>query len=274
MSRPKSVDIPRVTGSVDSHCHLAIIQAKGVDVRALLDDLFASGMQWILDVGVDLETIPARKKLAAGFPRVLKSHGLYPSVAEDDALEQQLRLLEEHCTREQPVAIGEIGLDFHRGYATPDRQRDLFQQQLDLARRLSLPVVIHNREADSELLEDLSAARLDPTGVMHCFSGDIHHARRCLEAGYYISFAGNVTFRNAEQLREVARFVPADRLLLETDAPYLAPDPLRGRVNHPGLVNFTYRRVAELRGVSVEELARAVRDNFVRLFAVAEDFSP
>lgn len=266
MSRTTTVDVPRVHGAVDSHCHLAIVRERGIDIETILSEFFASGAEWILDVGVDLDSLSARRELAAGFPRVLQSQGLYPSMAEDEDTSTLLTRLEELCTTARPSAIGEIGLDYHRGYATPQKQRDLLQRQLDLARRLSLPVVIHNRDADEDLLDDLSAARLDRAGVMHCFSGGVALARRCLDAGFYVSFAGNVTFKNAGELREAVRFVPRDRLLLETDAPYLAPHPLRGRTNHPGLVNLTYWFVAELRGVAIEELAGNVRENFVRLF--------
>ncbi|WP_455382635.1 TatD family hydrolase [Salinispira pacifica] len=266
MSKETAVELPVVEQFVDSHCHLHIIAAKGADAGALLKSAFDRGAAWIMDVGVDLDTVEARERITSQFPRVLETQGLYPSQAERPDIESLVDRLESLCALKRPAAIGEIGLDFYRDYADRSRQRELFRRQLTLAGKQSLPVVIHNRDADEETIEELRAAALERTGVMHCFAGDIAFARRCLDAGYYISFAGNVTFKKAAGLREVAAFVPSDRLLLETDAPYLAPVPMRGRTNHPLLVNHTYAAVAEVRKVPADQLAADIVVNFERLF--------
>ncbi len=257
---------PTLAGTIDSHTHLQHIADKGLNVPELLERCFAAGMTAIIDVGVNLEDHGERTRLAEPFAAVLRAEGLYPSEAERDDFETAVRDLDIALDAERVVAVGEIGLDFHRNYATPDRQQELFRLQLEIARGRELPVIIHNRNADEEILAAIRA--VDPTagGVMHCFAGDIPFARSCLDAGFFLSFAGNVTFKNAEDLRRSMRFVPADRILLETDAPYLAPHPLRGRTNHPGLIGHTYERVAAERGVPVPALAEQVRLNFNALF--------
>ncbi len=270
MSSSTTRETPIIAGAIDSHCHLLHMKRKGTDVRGVLGDWFDTGAAWIVDVGVDLDDVQERRELAAGFPGVLRTHGLYPSVAAEPEATDLVSRLESLCMGDRPAAIGEIGLDYYRDYATRERQQDLFRRQLTLAQHLSLPVVVHNRGADSDLLAALAESDPERCGVMHCFSGDVSFARKCIDAGYYLSFAGNVTFRNGESLRDVARYVPGDRLLVETDAPYLAPHPLRARTNHPGLIGFTYECIAETRGISAETLVQSVEANFTRLFRPGE----
>ncbi|HUX14182.1 MAG TPA: TatD family hydrolase [Spirochaetia bacterium] len=270
MSRPTNPETPLVAGAIDSHCHFLDMARKGVDVRGMLSRWVESGGAWTVDVGVDLEGVQVRRTLAAGFPQVLRTHGLYPSVAAEPDVASLVARLESLCRTDNPVAIGEIGLDYHRDYASPVRQQDLFRRQIALAHKLSRPVVVHNRAADLDLLSALRDSTLERCGVMHCFSGDLSFARKCIDAGFYLSFAGNVTFKNADSLRDVARYVPDDRLLVETDAPYLAPHPLRGRTNHPGLIGHTYACVADARGISADGLAQLVLSNFTRLFRPEE----
>ena len=220
-----------LTDMIDSHTHLLHIAERGLDIESLLKTWFEAGMLAMIDVGVDLDHGAERTELARNFPRVLRSEGLYPSHADRADFDTLLDELALALGQNRVVAVGEIGIDYHWNYGTPQRQQELFRRQLDLARRRGLPVIIHNREADTDILAAITAAGLPLAGVMHCFSGDIAFARRCLDAGLYISFAGNVTFKNAATLREVARFAPADRILVETDAPYLAPHPMRGSTN-------------------------------------------
>ena len=255
-------------GIIDSHAHLLHMSRKGLDVPALLANCFSSGFSAIIDVGVDLEASAERSTLANGFSRVYRSEGLYPSQADREDLEPTLELLAQALRAPRVVAVGEIGIDYHWNYATPSLQQELFRRQLQLAAEADLPVIIHNREAAKDILDAIVTARLPRCGVMHCFSEDIAYARACLDAGYYLSFAGNVTFKKSEKLREVVRFAPADRLLIETDAPYLSPHPHRGVVNHPGLILHTYELIASERGIPVQELAVAVRTNFTQLFGI------
>jgi TatD DNase family protein len=180
------------------------------------------------------------------------------------------RLLLEFVRSKRVVALGEIGLDYHYDNSPREVQRDVFARQLRLARAERLPVIIHSRDADAETLEILRAEYegAERGGVMHCFGGGPALAEGALGLGFYISFAGNVTFKKADALREVALTVPAQRLLVETDCPYLAPVPHRGRRNEPAHVVETARFLAGLRGVSPEELGRVTSENFWRLFGV------
>lgn len=174
------------------------------------------------------------------------------------------------CFEEYPgmIAVGELGLDFHRGYSAEIEadQRERFLAQADYARAMRLPIIVHTREADQTTEAVLREADLSQTGVIHSFTGDVAFARRLLDLGYYISFSGIVTFRNADLLRETAKFVPMDRILVETDAPYLAPVPLRGRRNRPAYVRETAKFLAALRGMTLETFSEVIRANTKALF--------
>jgi TatD DNase family protein len=173
--------------------------------------------------------------------------------------------LKDDAVRPHISAVGEMGLDWYRGQDHRAEQISVFESQLALARREDLPVIIHNRDADDDVLACLDAYP-GVTGVMHCFSSTRSFAVECLDRGFSISFAGNVTYKRSESIREAARTVPDDRLLLETDAPFLAPQVVRGETNHPGYVRYVYDFVADLRGVAVEELIDQVARNFRTLF--------
>lgn len=257
---------------VDSHAHI-----DGEEFDADRDEVVAraraAGVAAILNVGTGdprSGSLERAVRVAESYENVFAAAGVHPHDARlfDDAVARSLCKLLASSPR--AVAWGEIGLDYHYDHSPRDVQRDVFSRQLRLAREADLPVIIHSREADEDTVEILArewsgAAR---GGVMHCFGGGRPMAERALELGFYVSFAGNVTFKKAEPLREVARVVPLDRLLVETDCPYLAPVPHRGRRNEPAHVADTARFVAELRGTSTEELGRATCENFSRLFGV------
>lgn len=254
---------------VDSHAHI-----DGEDFDADRDEVVAraraAGVRAILNVGTGDPHGGALERGVAVSERyegVYAAAGVHPHDARlyDDAAERRLR---ELLRGPRVVALGEVGLDFHYDNSPREVQREVFARQLRLARELGLPVIIHSREADDETTEVLRAeyAGAERGGVMHCFGGGPALAEGALSLGFYISFAGNVTFKKAENLREVAREVPQERLLVETDCPYLAPVPLRGRRNEPAHVVETARFLAALRGVEAEELGRATAENFARLF--------
>ena len=170
------------------------------------------------------------------------------------------------------VAVGEIGLDYFYDLSPRDQQREVLIKQLALARRMNVPAVFHVRDAHGDMLEVLRERRGElPAGVMHCYSGSVESAKEYLDLGFYLSFAGPVTFKNAHKLQEAARFCPADRLLVETDSPYLTPVPLRGKRNEPAFVQYVAEVVAQLRGVSTEELADTAARNACRLFGIPEE---
>lgn len=194
--------------------------------------------------------------------------GAHPHNAKDfdDVAEQQLR---EFATDERVVAIGEIGLDFHYDHSPRDVQRRVFRSQLEIARESGLPVVVHLRDAQEEGIEILQEAGLPEAGVViHCFTGNAALAQRFIELGCYVSFAGPVTFKNADAIRAAAAAVPLDKILVETDCPFMAPEPYRGRTNEPAWTVFSAVRIAEARGIAPEELARATYDNARTFFSM------
>jgi TatD DNase family protein len=223
----------------------------------------------IVTIGTDRETNPAAVALAERLPDVYATVGIHPHDA-GEATEADFEAMERLARGSaRVVALGEMGLDFFRDLSPRDAQETALRRQLDMARRLGRPVVIHCRDAHPEALSILSDERVGEVGgVMHCFSADVEVARRCLDLGLMISLAGPVTYKNARALPDVARFVPADRLVVETDCPYLPPHPHRGQRNEPAWVAITAAHVAGLRGVAPEALGVTVTENARRLFGI------
>jgi TatD DNase family protein len=262
---------------VDTHAHLTMREFTA-DLPAVLDRASAAGVATIVCVGVDLVSSREAVALAQRYPGVVATVGVHPNEGADlpSGWLEELRALSR---APRVVALGEIGLDYYRRRVERLRQRELFRAQLELARDLGLPVVVHNREADADLAEILlewaeGLPTRHPRGVMHCFSGDIPLMERCVAAGFLISFAGPITFRNAGRAAQVAAVVPRDRLLVETDAPYLAPHPHRGERNEPAYVRLVAGRLAGLRSESLEGIAEATSSNAARLFGLGQPASP
>lgn len=253
-------------GLSDSHFHSAMMSNQGLDVAALLRDLRAAGGGPIVDVAIVPTDLDERRGLSSDYGEVYYTVGLHPSQTGRADAEALVDSIEALARKTEIAAIGETGLDWYREYAPRDRQLWCFYRQLEVARHLGLPVVVHNRNADEDcatILTDEVPAR---GGVMHCFSSGPQWVGRFLDAGMYISFAGNITFPRATELREALTRVPDERLLLETDAPFLTPHPHRGRPNHPAMTSYTLSLAAELRGVDPLALAERVAENLRRLF--------
>ena len=255
---------------IDSHCHLDRLDlaAHGGSLDAALDAARARGVCQFLCIGVSADNAAAVKALAERYEDVHCSVGVHPldlQPGEALALEWLLGELEHP----RVVAIGETGLDYHYEPEAAELQRQAFRLHLEAARVTGKPVIVHTREARADTLALLREAALPQAGVLHCFTEDWEMARAALDLGFYISLSGIVTFRNADALREVARQVPADRLLVETDSPYLAPIPYRGKPNLPQYVREVAEFLAELRGVEYEVFARQTTENYLRLFPLA-----
>lgn len=258
---------------IDTHAHLDHEQFAGEEAE-VLQRARAAGVVQVITIGSDLATSRRAIELAETYPEVYATVGIHPhdaASADDDAF----RTLASWAAHPRVVAIGEIGLDFHYDFSPRDVQRDVFRRQLRLAGQMGLPVVIHDREAHDavmEVLEEAWAAEEEGSGppcppvVLHSFTGTWEMAARCLEKGCYLSIGGMVTFKNAAPIRDVFRRVPADRLLLETDAPYLSPEPFRGRRNEPARVRVVAEFLAALRGEDVENLAAQTTANARRFF--------
>jgi len=254
---------------VDTHVHLDLGQfdrdRDEVIVRAA-----RAGVAAVINVGFDLASSQRAIELASRHSSIWATCGVHPHYAKD-AGPVVFAQLEEMIRQQRVVAVGEIGLDYYRDLSPRDVQKDVFRQLLEVARRAGLPVIVHDRGAHQEVLAILEAAGAGELGcVMHCFSGDWAFAEACLARGLYVSVAGTVTYPQAVTLREVAARVPDSRLLLETDCPWLAPAPQRGRRNEPALVAMVAKTVAELRGMEVTRLADLTTENACRLFGLKE----
>jgi TatD DNase family protein len=239
---------------IDTHAHLDGCEESP---EVLLARAREAGVERVITVGSGIDSCRAALAISEGEPGVFAALGIHPHQAGGPEAER-LAELAELLGHERAVAVGETGLDFYRDWAPHDRQRSLFAAEIELARELHKPVVIHNRDADSETAAAL--AGFDGTVILHCFSSPCL-LDLALERGYYVSFAGNVTYPSAEELREAARRVPAERILAETDSPYLAPVPRRGRLNEPANVVHTVAALAAARGDDPAELARQIDEN-------------
>ncbi|MDH4499642.1 TatD family deoxyribonuclease [Pseudomonas aeruginosa] len=255
---------------VDSHCHLDRLDlaAHGGSLDAALDAARARGVGQFLCIGVSADNAQAVKALAERYADVHCSVGVHPLDLEPGSAPALDWLLGE-LAHPRVVAIGETGLDYHYEPEAAELQQEAFRLHLEAARITAKPVIVHTRKARADTLALLREAALPQAGVLHCFTEDWEMARSALDLGFYISLSGIVTFRNADALREVARQVPADRLLVETDSPYLAPIPHRGKPNLPEYVRDVAEFLATLRGVSLETLAEQTTANFHRLFPLA-----
>lgn len=260
---------------VDSHCHLDRLNLKPYDgcFRRLMEETLARGVGHMLCVCIDMESYPAMRELVAGWPRVSISAGVHPN--EQKRREPEPGELVELARDPKNVAIGETGLDYFRSAGDPQWQQRRFRHHIAAARTCGKPLIIHTRAAPEDTLrimreEDAGEAG----GVMHCFTESWEMAEQALDLGFYISFSGIITFKSAGELREVARRVPLERLLIETDSPYLAPVPHRGKGNEPRYVRHVAESIAGLRGMGPEELIAATGENFFRLFRHARRDAP
>jgi TatD DNase family protein len=248
----------------DTHAHLHFPEFDA-DRAEMMARARQAGVTRMLTIGTEVPTSRAAIALAQAEPDVWASVGVHPHDAAD-ADEGVLAEIERLAEAARVVAIGEIGLDFFRNLSPRDVQERVFRHLIGLARRVRKPVVVHCRDAHAEVIGILGEERVDEVGgIMHCFSGDVAVARRCLDLGLLVSLAGPVTYPNARGLPEVARFVPADRLVVETDCPFLPPQGYRGKRNEPAYLALTAARVAELRGEPLEDFARRGSDNARRL---------
>ncbi len=256
---------------IDSHCHLDRLDLKpfGGDFSRFMEQVRREGVCHMLCVGINLDTFPRMRLLAERYPREISiSAGLHPN--DSKGLPLDVEKLAAFGREDKVVAIGETGLDYYRSEGDLVWQHERFRQHIQVAKALNKPLIVHSRAAKEDTLriwQEEGATQVG--GVLHCFAEDWDMARRALDLNLYISFSGIVTFKNAQAIQEVARKVPEDRFLIETDSPYLAPVPYRGKPNYPFYVRKVAEKIGELRGIPFETIAEQSRTNFYRLFTLA-----
>ncbi|MCP2253236.1 TatD DNase family protein [Prauserella aidingensis] len=275
MSRKRDRDAPPPvperlpSPAVDAHTHLdACGDGTPADVAGLLDRAGRAGIERVVTVADDLAAARWAADAATWDARVFAAVAIHPTRTADFGDTERAEI-ERLVAGDRVVAVGETGLDYYWDYSPPDAQQEAFRWHIDLAKRIGKPLMIHDREAHEDILRILDEEGAPDTVVFHCFSGDGDMARRCVDAGYVLSFAGTVTFRNAAGLHEAAKLVPAEQYLVETDAPFLTPHPYRGHPNEPYCAAYTLHGLAELRGEPVDTVADSVRSNAERVFGLS-----
>ncbi len=252
---------------IDTHCHLDMISSVN-DIDTIITRAAASGVAPIITVGINLESSNKAIRFAAQYDSVYATVGIHPHNVQE-LNDSAYAELEKLCRKPKVVAYGEIGLDYVKQYAPKTVQLKHYARQVDLAKKMGLPLVIHDREAHDDILHILNKKAPFPAGgVMHCLSGDWQFAKKVLDLDFIISIPGVVTFNKAAAMQEVAQKLPPDKLILETDAPFLAPEPLRGKKNIPEYILYTAQKIADLRGLSLEALACTTTENALKLFNI------
>lgn len=255
---------------IDSHCHLDRLDLKPYqnDFACFMQEVKNHHIEHLLCIAIDMESYPAMLDLVQDYAQISVTVGVHPNVHEgqEPTVDELIAL----GANDKVIAIGETGLDYFRSSGDLSWQHQHFRCHIQAAKALKKPLIIHTREAKQDTLRILKEENAQEVGgIIHCFTEDWEFAEQALELGFYISFSGIVTFNSAKAIQEVAKKVPGDRFLIETDSPYLAPVPHRGRPNYPTYVRFVAEKIAELRGVSVEEIAQQSTSNFYSLFNMA-----
>jgi len=250
---------------IDSHAHLDMPDFDR-DLEQVIQRARESGVEYIFAVGTEKKDWKRVLEIAGSHPSIYAILGVHPHRAKeiDDQTYPKLR---ELCRNGKVKAYGEIGLDFFRNVSPRDIQLKRFREQIGFAKELGLPIVVHDREAHQETLEILKSEEAEEcAGIIHCFSGNYEMAKACMDMGFYISIPGSITFKNAEEFRQIVKRIPLESLLVETDAPFLTPEPFRGKRNEPSYVRYTAQKVAEIKKISFEKVADVTTENALRVY--------
>ncbi len=250
---------------IDSHCHLNMLADEPGGIDAMVSEASDNGIEHILCIAIDKASCAEVKSIADSFPQVTASVGIHPNVDQQEQF--TVEELVAQASHPKVIAIGETGLDYFRSEGNLEWQRDRFRVHIEAAKQTQKPLIIHTREAREDTMRILENEEAEKAGgIIHCFTENWETAKRALDIGFYISLSGIVTFKSAKELQDVAKKLPLDRILIETDSPYLAPVPHRGKTNKPVFVKHVAEFLAELRGDTVENIAATTTANFQRLF--------
>ena len=248
-------------GLIDTHSHIDMIET---DPELIIKEAREYGVEKIVVPSADRTSFEKVIELSERFDEVYCALGIHPTEVQKSS-DEDYKLIKTLSAHEKVVAVGETGLDFYWDKSFVDEQKTAFQKQIKIAQELKLPILVHDREAHFECFELLKEVENVPV-IMHCFSGSLEFAKQCVEKGFYIAFGGVLTFKNAKKMKEVAKNIPIEYILLETDAPYLTPEPFRGKENHPAYVKYVAERLGEIRGLSYEDVVTVTNENAKRIF--------
>lgn len=251
---------------IDTHAHLNDEKFME-DQEEVIKRARESSLEYIMNIGYDKDTILSTIELINKYDFIYGAIGFHPNNAHE-MTDEDLAWIEELVAKHDKIrAIGEIGLDYYWDFAPIDVQKEVFRKQIRLAKKLNLPIIIHDRDAHKDICDILKEeGAKDIGGIMHSFSGSLEMAQECMEMNFYISFSGPVTFKNAKKPKGIAQEIPLERILIETDSPYLTPEPFRGKRNEPAYVRYVANTIAELRGISIEQLENTTTDNAKQIF--------
>ncbi len=251
----------------DTHAHLNATQFEE-DVVEVIERAKSENVSHIVVVGFDRETITRAMELTEQYDMIYAAVGWHP-VDAIDMKDEDLEWIKQLAAHPKVVAIGEMGLDYYWDKSPKEIQQEVFRKQIRLAKEVKLPIIIHNREATEDVVKILQEENASEVGgIMHCFTGSLETAEQCMKMNFYLSFGGPVTFKNAKKPKEVVKEIPMDFLLIETDCPYLTPHPFRGKRNEPSYVKYVAEQIAELKGLTFEEVAKKTSDNAMKLFGI------
>jgi len=254
---------------IDSHAHLSLMKARGIDLIDFFTAWEATGGSFIVDPGVQSDDFKLRYSELKNFPLVLFACGIWPggeAVRSPASILEHIEKLESYVKLKEVCAVGECGFDFHWNEGGSTLQEELFCAQIELAKKYNKPILIHSRDAKEKTIEVVKKYTFENSGIIHSFSYDAETALTFADSNFYLSFSGPVTYKNASNLRDAVKLLPLDRILVETDSPYLSPEPLRGKLNSPLTLPYIYSMIAQCKGISVEDLQEAVFCNFKKLF--------
>lgn len=251
----------------DTHAHVTDERFQ-YDREDMLQKCFDEGVEYIVCPAVDRATSEAAIAISKKYPQIYAAVGVHPHEAKD-VTEEDYELFKKWALEEEKVvAIGEIGLDYYYDHSDRESQKKAFIRQMEIAREVDLPIIIHDRDAHGDIMDLIRTEGKGVRGIFHCYSGSFEMAKEAIKLGFYISFAGPVAFKNSTKLKEVARQIPLDKILIETDSPYLTPPPFRGRRNQPSYTQYVAKEIAELKGIDADEFAEIALNNAKRCFNI------
>ncbi|MGC8976664.1 MAG: TatD family hydrolase [Candidatus Ratteibacteria bacterium] len=253
----------------DTHCHLDFEQFDK-DRNQVIERAKSQNVEYILNVGTDIESSKKVIEIAENYDFIFASVGIHPLDVSEYSIEH-LKEIEKLLSNKKVIAVGETGLDYYYSKENKEKQKEFFIAQVEIAGNNNLPLIIHQRESKNDLIELIEKIKLPEKVVFHCFGGDIELAKYCEKRGFFISFTGILTFKNAKNVKEVARIYPFDKIMVETDAPFLAPEPLRGKRNEPFMVKYIVEEIAKIKDKDKEEVSYIIFKNSLKFFNIKEE---